>query len=459
MKKIGGFLSAAIILMAFILKCIYGMEYIAEISIIFMIAFLILLIFEVIPVTLSCLISLGIMPVIGVTADFSSALTGFSNQVVFFILASFGLAMALTQVPLSRRLLKKMIQHFGKNAQYLVLAFMICTAMLSSVISNVPTCAVFLSVGLNLLEVYPEDERKRIGKTMMIGIPIASMIGGVMTPAGSSINLLAISLMEKYTGTSITFVQWMCIGTPVALLLLPISWLILVKVYPPAELKEEHLAKFIANLDIPEHLSVKEKKVLGISGVMFCLWIFSSWFPGINVMVVAVLGCAAFCIPGFGVLRVNDLLKTVNWDAFFLVGTVLSMGNVLVENGVSEIIIRYLPNLSGMPGIIVLMFIAFITFLLLVVVPVAPSLVTFLTPAIINVAFYAGVNPVLGISVFAICACNCYLFPLDTVCLLTYSKGYYKMTEMFKVTLPIQLTAIIIVSLIGRVIGGAYNWI
>lgn len=459
MKKIGGFISAAIILIAFIIKCMFGTEYNAEISILFMIAFLILLIFEVIPVTLSCLISLGIMPVIGVAADFSSALTGFSNQVVFFILASFGLAMALTQVPLSKRLLRKMIRLFGKNTKRLVLAFMICTAMLSSVISNVPTCAVFLSVGLNLLELYPEDERKQTGKTMMIGIPIASMIGGVMTPAGSSINLLAISLMEKYTGTSITFVQWMCIGMPVAILLLPVSWLILVKIFAPAELNKENLYRFISNLDIPGQLSVEEKKVLGISGVMLCLWIFSSWFPGINVMVVAVLGCAAFCIPRFGVLSVDDFLKQVNWNAFFLVGTVLSMGNVLVENGVSEIIMSYLPNLSGTPGIIVLMYIAFITFILLVVVPVAPSLVTFLTPAIINIAFHAGVNPVLAISIFAICACNCYLFPLDTVCLLTYSKGYYKMTDMFKVSLPIQLTAIIIVSVIGSVIGGAYNWI
>lgn len=459
MKRTGGLISLLILLISFLLKLSYDQRVIAEISLLFMIAFLILLIFEVIPVTLSCLFALGIMPVIGLTSDFNSALTGFSNQVVFFILASFGMAMSLTSVPLSRRLLRKMILYCGKNSRYLVLAFMICTAILSSFISNVPTCAVFLSIALTLLELYKEPDRKEMGKTMMIGIPIASMIGGVATPAGSSINLLAISLMEKYTDSSITFVQWMCIGIPVVVLLIPLSWMFLMKLFPPAELTKTDLKKFISDMDIPDKLTKEEVKVLGISGIMLFLWIISSWMPVINVMAVSVLGCCAFCIPGFGVLDVNKFLKKINWDAFFLVGTVLSMGNVLVQNGVSSQIIKYLPDLSRIPIFIVLMYIAFITFLLLVIIPVAPSLVTFLTPAIIKISMNAGINPILGITLFAICACNCYLFPLDTVCLLTYSKGYYKMSDMFKVSFPTQICTIIVIAVIGIINGLLFGWI
>ncbi|MDR3160897.1 MAG: hypothetical protein LBU28_04710 [Spirochaetaceae bacterium] len=52
---------------------------------------------------------------------------------------------------------------------------------------------------------------------------------------------------------------------------------------------------------------------------------------------------------------------------------------------------------------------------------------------------------------------NCYLIPLDTVPMLTYSAGYYSMTDMMKSTLPLQIGIIIIMSLwipfIGAILG------
>jgi len=46
----------------------------------------------------------------------------------------------------------------------------------------------------------------------------------------------------------------------------------------------------------------------------------------------------------------------------------------------------------------------------------------------------------------ALCAGNCYLLPLDTVPLITYSKGYYSMTEMMKSTFLLQISMIILCS-------------
>lgn len=99
-----------------------------------------------------------------------------------------------------------------------------CAPLVLSVMSNVPTCTVFMVIGLGFLELYENpDDKERTGRAFMIGIPVATMIGGMITPVGSSINLLAISLLEEHTGQTITFVQWMLVGIPLALVLLPIS--------------------------------------------------------------------------------------------------------------------------------------------------------------------------------------------------------------------------------------------
>lgn len=142
-KIIGSSVSILLLIAALAMNIIGGASMAPWTSILLMLLFLILLICEVVPVTLACILTLGFMPVIGVTADFNTALCGFSNQVVFFILASFGIAAALMKVPISKRVLKYLLIKYGKNSKLLVLVFMICTALVSSVVSNVPNLRCF----------------------------------------------------------------------------------------------------------------------------------------------------------------------------------------------------------------------------------------------------------------------------------------------------------------------------
>jgi sodium-dependent dicarboxylate transporter 2/3/5 len=290
----------------------------------------------------------------------------------------------------------------------------------------------------------------------MIAIPVSSMIGGMMTPAGSSINLLTINLLEQYTGQTVTFVQWMAAGIPLTIVLLPIAWWLMCVVYKPAEIAPEMVRDFIHNLDIPEKITLEEIKTIIITGIMLVLWILSSWFRGINVMVVALAGCCVFCLPGINVLKFKTFLGHVSWESFFLVGTVLSLGSAMVSNKVSDWLISLIPTLI-LSAPLLIAFVTFCTFLLLVIIPVAPSLVTFMSLPFITLAAGMGVSPVLIMLSFGLCVANCYLLPLDTVPLLTYGTGYYSMTDMMKSTLPLQICIVIVMSLwmplIGKLLG------
>ncbi len=314
-----------------------------------------------------------------------------------------------------------------------------------------------MAIGLNFLEVYTDaDEKKRTGRAFMIGIPVASMIGGMMTPAGSSINLLAIGLLEDFTGATISFIQWMAIGIPLTVLALPVAWWLIVKVYKPVELPQSAVRGFGETLDVPPKMGSKEIKVLVIMAVMMVFWVLSSWIRSINVMVVALLGCTAMFLPGIQVLEIKKFLRENSWDSFFLNGAVLSLGAAMVTNGVSAWIGTLMPSLQlSLPLLIA--FTAVLVFVLLILIPVAPSLVTIMTPPLIALATAAGVSPTVIIMALALCACNCYLLPLDTVTLLTYGTGYYSMTDMAKSTLPLQIWMVVIISIwlsvMGKVVG------
>lgn len=422
-----------------------------------LIAFLVMLVTEALPVVVTSLIFCGLMPVLGVTANLGEALTGYSEPIVFFTLASFGIAAAMTTIPLSKRILRMMLKAFGRDIKSVLLAVMIACAVFSSIVSNVPTCAIFMAISLEFLKLYDnEEERRKSGRTFMIAIPIASMIGGMMTPAGSSVNLIAISQLEKYNGTTVSFVQWMCAGIPMAIVLVPLAWFLMVKIYKPARVPRQSIEKFVDTMDIPEKMGEKEIKVIIIVCAMLVLWISSSWISMINVMTVATLGCCIMFVPGVEVLDVDTFLHENSWDAFFLVGTVLSISTAMINNGVSDVIAGLIPSLD-VSTMILIAFTAVLIFVSLIVIPVATSLIPILAPALITVAVNAGVAPVLIMMTAAICACNCYLLPLDTVALITYGKGYYAMTDMMKSTIFLQLMIIILAMLWLPVVGGLFG--
>jgi len=456
-KQLTGALLAALILI--VMMFIPGTENLSSAgikTICMLIAFLIMLITAPFRFFHTGLIFIALMPVLGVAPTLSDALTGISNPVILFVIASFGITAAFTSLPLAKRILVAILRRFGKNVRQITLAIMACAALVSGIVLSVPTCAVFMAIGLSFLELYddPED-KKRTGRALMIAIPVATMIGAIMTPIASAISLIALSKLEEFTGVTIPFIKWMAVGVPIAVVTLPVAWLTILKVHKPAEVSEDMVKKFISNLGIPEKLTKPEINVLIITGVMMALWIASSWVKSINIMVVAVLGACTYCIPQLKTLKFETFAENIGWDSIFLAVSVFSLGDLMVKNGVSDYLVSILPVLNVSTPVLIA-FVALLFFALLIIIPIAPSLVIIMAPPLIALAVSTGTSPALIMFAAAICGCCCFLLPLDTVPLLTYSKGYYTIKDMFVSSLPIQIFIVIVLSVWLTVANGMF---
>ena len=196
-------------------------------------------------------------------------------------------------------------------------SLMLCAAVMSSITSNVATAAVLVSVIVSFLNVYEAPEvRKQSGKAFMIGLPTASMTGGMMTPAGSPLNMLGIDFLAE-AGIRVSFVEWMMIGISIAMISLLFAWFIIAKVFKPAEIEKEKIREYIRNLKIPSTFDFHEKYVCLVVGCFFVLWILFFWFLVLNVTVVGTIGFAFLFFPKVGVLEWKEYTKTVSWASFF----------------------------------------------------------------------------------------------------------------------------------------------
>lgn len=177
----------------------------------------ILWISNTLPFGVTGLLALVMLVLLGVS-DMASVFVGFSNSSVIFVITVFCLTAAVMNTKLTLRLINKLLRWAGSSAEKLVLAYMAAAALLSSVMSNVPVTVLFLGLAQPVLKaVGAKPGSSRLGKCLMIGIPFAAVNGGMATPAGSSFNVLAMGVFESIAGKPLTFLQWMAVGLPTAI--------------------------------------------------------------------------------------------------------------------------------------------------------------------------------------------------------------------------------------------------
>ena len=403
---------------------------------------------EAIPIAVTGLLTIVLQPLLRV-AELSTAFTTFMSPVFFFVLAMFCLAEAFIRSGLHRRFSLWLLSRVGTESRRVILAFMVGTAAISTIMSDVPACAIFMGIALGLFERRDISPGSSFGKAMMIGIPIAALIGGIGTPAGSSINILGIHFIEQYGKVRVPFLHWMLIGVPMVLVLIPLAWRILVAFYPP-EMESmgnlDEIAKERASLG---KVTGAEKKVLTLLSGMLILWILSTWHPQFDVVLVALCGAVVMFLPGIHLLTWKQLEQGTSWESLVLIGAVTSLGAASVSTGLAKWLVNAsMHGIANWNVIYIVAFISAFTVLLHLVVPIAPVVNAVLIPPIAILALEGGRNPALYALPVAFTASCAFLLPLDAVCLLTYSKGYYRMFDMLRPGIVISLGWVVLMTLL-----------
>lgn len=435
-KSFIGLFSAVIVFIAlvFFVPEVEGLTSPGMASLALLIAAIILWVLEALPLAISTLLVMICMPYLDIMPAFQ-VWKEFMSPVFFFVLATFALTGALVKTNIPIRIAGFLLKWAGKNGKKLVLGFIAGTAFLSSIMSNVPSCALFSSLAIAILKANgdPKPGESSLGKALMIGIPFGSVMGGFATPAGTSINILALNMFEQTTGQTITFLNWMLVGIPLtAVGILVCAWGI-VLVHKPEKITDEAIESAQKMLDDAGPLSVLEKKVITIIVLMFAFWILGTWVPAFDTTIVAMAGMIAFFLPGVNVLTWNEFVDSCSWEAIFMIGGVQSIAAGILGTGAAAWLVN--STLAGAvhwPVALTLLVASALAAILHVIVPTGPAVVGLALIPFIGVANLTGINPITITFIVVWWSGVTYLLPIDTVPLITYGYKYYRIPDMFK---------------------------
>lgn len=389
---------------------------------------------ESIPMGVAGLLALVVAPIVGI-AEINTVFSGFGTTTVIFAIAVFGLTAIVMKSNLAIRLTATMTKWSGPNSNKLVLAFMCVSWLLSTVMND--SAVLVLVIGLSMIVINNAGHKigeSHLAKALYIGIALCAFIGGGATPAGSSINVLVIGMLEQTMGQTISFVDWMVACMPVCLLMVPITWFAVVKILKPEPIEQKDLDELQNRAKALGPLVGEEKKTLFFLIAMPVLWIAGSWIPALNVTTVTVLGLAAMFLPGIKLLTFEEFQREVPWTIVIMIGAVISLGGIVGSTGG----VAFLANLFLNSGVMELGM--FLTFWLIVAavyfthsfVPVGPAFATILIPPLMTYCMSAGYSPAIPAILLAAILSGNLLLPINPGLALSYRDNVYSFGDAFK---------------------------
>jgi di/tricarboxylate transporter len=174
---------------------------------------MVLFISKLIPLEATALSIPVVLAVTGTVSPAEAALRGFGNNAVIALGAIFVLSAGLKESGVAT-LMGRMLERFGGKKEWiLVLLIMITTCVLSAIMSNAATVAVFLPAVLVL------SRRAKISPSrLMMPLGYSAILGGTLTLISTTPNLILGSELERLSGGARTLgmFEFAIVGIPIS---------------------------------------------------------------------------------------------------------------------------------------------------------------------------------------------------------------------------------------------------
>uniref|UniRef100_A0A1D1Z7W3 Putative transporter C3B8.04c n=1 Tax=Anthurium amnicola TaxID=1678845 RepID=A0A1D1Z7W3_9ARAE len=143
------------------------------------------------------------------------------SPVIMLLLGGFAIAGALSKHHIAKMMATYVLSKAGTKPSYVLLANMFVATFASMWISNVAAPVLCLSIIQPILRNLPPNSP--FGRCLILGIALASNIGGMASPISSPQNIIAIENMNPYPSWG----EWFFIAIPLCIIIDILIWILL----------------------------------------------------------------------------------------------------------------------------------------------------------------------------------------------------------------------------------------
>ena len=428
---------------------------------------------EAIPLPATGLLPLVLFPLLGISSIKDTA-QAFSHPIIFLFMGGFIIGLAMQHTGLHKRIAYYIISKFKSSPKSLVFGFMCATAFLSMWISNSATAIMMLPIALSIITVFKEDKNNiknnNFDKALVLSIAFSATIGGIATIIGTPPNTVMAAMLSEIYNYEINFVDWLKIGLPTSIILLPITWIILTFLCFPLNSKTSIKDKVIKD-KIKELGKISQDEIM--VGIVFIitasLWISRKWLStaldgvipagALNDSTIAIMAAIfLFIIPSNRPKRKRlidwQVAQNIPWGALILIGGGLSLATVINSSGLATWIGSLSSNLSNI-SIVFIVLICIASIIVLTELTSNTATASTFIPIMGATALGLGQDPLLLIIPATLAASCAFMMPVATPPnTIAYASGHLKISDMIKAGIWLNIISIIIIGVIIALILG-----
>ncbi|MGF1633510.1 MAG: SLC13 family permease [Phycisphaerae bacterium] len=273
-------------------------------------------------VVVACALLLAEEGGLATTGGITSArfFTQFGSNVIMLFLGGLVISAAATKHGLDKAIASRVLQPFIGRPLALIYAVLAITAFFSMWMSNTATAAMMLAILAPILTQMQSWARFSTG--LALAVPMGANIGGIGTPVGTPPNAIALAALRT-AGFEVSFLNWMVMAVPLAVVLLLIVGGIIYLAYRPK-------GPTPANIPLAkEPLSVRGWGTLVVLVLAIVAWL-TTGFHGVPDGLIGLTAAAVLAVSGL--IDRNDL-RGIEWPVLVLMWGGLALGVGAQDSG------------------------------------------------------------------------------------------------------------------------------
>ena len=425
---------------------------------------------EAVPVAVTALVPLALFPMLGIV-DIQSAANPYANKTIYLFFGGFLIATAIQKWDLHKRIALFVLEYAGSNGASLIFGFMLTAAVISMWVMNTATTIMLLPIGLAVITVVKEtvkglneQEIESFQLALLLGIAYGATIGGMSTLIGTGPNGMLAAFMADNYNLDISFVDWMKVGVPLSIIMLPCSWLILTKLIFKVEFQTSQETKDLLT-DMKEELGRfdgAEFKVFIVFVLTALTWMLRTVLDDIKGLeglsdagIAMISALFLFLLPSGdkekkgALLEWKDAQENVPWGLLVLFGGGLSLANAVQATGLAVWMGNLIPQ-----GISIVLIVILVVTMIIFLTELTSNMTTTATflPVVAAIAIQSNFDPLLVTAAVALAASCAFMLPVATPPnAIVFGSGLIKVPQMARAGFLINVLGIMVVSFVAAV--------
>tara|TARA_B100000035_G_scaffold83724_1_gene70275 strand:- start:124 stop:1590 length:1467 start_codon:yes stop_codon:yes gene_type:complete len=426
---------------------------------------------EAIPVAATAFIPLVSFPLLQVMSVKAVA-QSYAHPTIFLFLGAFLLALSVEKWALHRRIALGVLVRTGTDGRKLILGFMTASALLSMWMTNTSTAMMLLPIATSVAAMVVEkstgvsdDEKRAFQVALLLALAYATTIGGMSTIIGTPPNVLLAGFIEETYGIQIAFFDWMLIGLPLALVLLPLGWVVLTRVAFRVDVPASSKVAGVIHSMREEMgaMTSPERRVGLLFLTVVALWMARKWLnevPGLEGLSDAGIVMAAalllFVIPsGNGsparLMQWDDVAR-LPWGVLILFGGGLALAAQVSGSGLAVWLGESLLPVAGLGTLVLVAAAAGLVVFLTELTSNLATAATFL-PVVAAIAAQSGIEPLVLCVPVTLAASCAFMLPVATPPnAIVFSSGALTIPQMIRAGILMNLIAMMTLTLLAVIL-------